>query len=136
MDSMAPARTAELHQRRVRLARQPVAAGQARGHVRAALSSWQVPVDTDVAVLLTSDVVTNAILHGAGPSVTVAIKCSRAQLRVDVYDSARSLPVPAETPDEDGAGPELVLVARLADDWGVFRTPAGRAVYFTLMFTG
>ena len=136
MNTTAPARTAELHQRRVRLDRQPVAAGQARGHVRAALSSWQVPVDTDIAVLLTSDVVTNAILHGAGPSVTVAIKCSRGQLRVDVYDSARSLPVPAVTPDDDGAGPELVLVTRLADDWGVFRTPAGRAVYFALTFNG
>ncbi|MGH3214777.1 MAG: ATP-binding protein [Trebonia sp.] len=136
MNATAPARTAELHQRRVRLARQPVAAGQARGHVRDALRSWQVPVDSDVAILLTSDVVTNAILHGAGPSVTVAIRCSRGQLRVDVYDSARSLPVPAETPDEDGAGPELVLVTRLADDWGVFRTPAGRAVYFTLTFNG
>jgi len=136
MNVTAPARTAELHQRRVRLDRHPVAAGQARGHVRAALSSWQVPVDTDVAVLLTSDVVTNAILHGAGPSVTVAIRCSRGQLRVDVYDSARSLPVPAETPDEDGAGPELVLVTQLADDWGVFRTPAGRGVYFALAFNG
>ena len=72
MNVTAPARTAELHQRRVRLDRQPVAAGQARGHVRNALRSWQVPVDLDVAILLTSDVVTNAILHGAGPSVTVA----------------------------------------------------------------
>jgi anti-sigma regulatory factor (Ser/Thr protein kinase) len=127
MNATAPARTAELHQRRVRLARQPVAAGQARGHVRAALRSWQVPVDPDVATLLTSDVVTNAILHGAGPSVTVAIRCSRGQLRVDVYDSARSLPVPAETPDEDGAGPELVLVARLADDWGAPCTSRSRS---------
>ena len=71
-----------------------------------------------------------------GPSVTVALRCSRGQLRVDVYDSARSLPVPAEVPDEDGAGPELVLVTQLADDWGVFRTPAGRGVYFTLTFNG
>ena len=134
MNVTAPARTAELHQRRVRLARQPVAAGQARGHVRDALRSWQVPVDPDVAILLTSDVVTNAILHGAGPSVTVAIRCSRGQLRVDVYDSARSLPPAAETPDENGAGPGLALVALLADDWGVFRTPAGRAVYFALTF--
>ena len=133
MDSMAPSRTAELHQRRVRLARQPVAAGQARGHVRDALRAWQVPVDPDVAILLTSDVVTNAILHGEGPSVTVAIRCSRGQLRVDVYDSVRS-PLAAETPDENGAGPELALVALLADDWGVFRTPAGRAVYFALTF--
>jgi hypothetical protein len=139
MNATAPAPTAELHQRRVRLVRQPVAAGQARGHVRDALRSWQIPVDPDVAILLTSDVVTNAILHGAGPSVTVAIRCSRGQLRVDVYDSARSMPLPAETSDENGAGPagpELALVALLADDWGVFRTPAGRAVYFALTFNG
>ena len=136
MNSIAPARAAELHQRRVRLIRQPLAAAEARGHVRAALSSWQVPVDPDVAVLLTSDVVTNAILHGSGPSVTVAIRCSRGQLRVDVYDSARSMPLATETPDEKGAGPELALVALLADDWAVFRTTAGRAVYFALTFNG
>ena len=142
MNSIAPARTAELHQRRVRLIRQPAAAGQARDHVRAALRSWQVPVDPDVVILLTSDVVTNAILHGAGPSVTVAIRCSGGQLRVDVYDSARSQPVPAGKPgkpgkpDGDKAGAELALVAMLANDWGLFRTPAGRAVYFTLTFNG
>jgi hypothetical protein len=85
-------------------------------------------------MLLTSDVVTNAILHGAGPSVTIAIRCSRGQLRVDVYDSARSAPLPEEAPDGNGAAPELALVALLADDWGVFRTPAGRAVYFALTF--
>jgi len=136
MNATAPARPAELHQRRVRLSREPAAVAQARGHVRAALRAWQVPVDPDVAILLVSDVATSVITHGAGPSITVAIRCSRGQLRVDVYDSARSLPVPAETPDEHGAGPELVLVTRLADDWGVFRTPAGRGMYFALTFNG
>ena len=128
MNATAPARSAELQQRRVRLVREPVAAGQARGHVRAALRAWQVSVDQDVAVLLTSDVVTNAITHGAGPSVTVAIRCTRGQLRVDVYDSAGSL---ADDAPGD-SGPELALVGLLADEWGVFRTPAGRAVYFAL----
>lgn len=135
MNAMAPARPAELHQRRARLPREPIAAGQARGHVRAALHAWQVPVDPDVAILLTSDVVTDAITHGAGPSVTVAIRCARGQLRVDVYDSARSS---ASGPADGAAGPEarpeLALVALLADEWGVFRTPAGRAVYFALTF--
>jgi hypothetical protein len=131
MNAMAPARPAELHQRRVRLARQPAAAAEARGHVRAALCAWQAPVDPDIAILLTSDVVTDAIMHGAGPSVTVAIRCSRGQLRVDVYDSARSGPGP-DGPADTELRPELALVARLADDWGAFRTPAGRAVYFAL----
>jgi hypothetical protein len=131
MNATAPARPAELHQRRVRLARQPAAAGEARAHVRAALRAWQAPVDPDIAILLTSDVVTDAIMHGAGPSVTVAIRCSRGQLRVDVYDSARSGPVP-DGPADTETRPELALVARLADEWGSFRTPAGRAVYFAL----
>jgi hypothetical protein len=132
MNAMAPVRPAELYQRRVRLARQPAAAGEARGHVRAALSTWQVPVDPDIAILLTSDVVTDAIVHGAGPSVTVAIRCSRGQLRVDVYDSARTGfgSAPAGPDKEDH--PELALVAQLADEWGAFRTPAGRTVYFAL----
>lgn len=138
-DAAAPARPAELHQRRVRLARQPVAARQARGQVRVVLSAWQVPVDPDLAILLTSDVVTNAITHGAGPSVTVSIRCTRRHLRVDVYDSGRS------QQDEDSGKdsgkdrakdkephPELALVALLADEWGVFRTPVGRAAYFVL----
>jgi hypothetical protein len=133
MNTMAPVRPAELHQRRVRLARQATAAGEARAHIRAALSAWQVPVDPDIALLLTSDVVTDAIVHGAGPSVTVAIRCSRGQLRVDVYDSARSGFVPApDDPADKEAHPELALVERLADDWGTFRTPAGRTVYFAL----
>ena len=29
-----------------------------------------------------------------------------------------------------------MLVTQLADDWGVYRTPAGRGVYFALTFNG
>jgi hypothetical protein len=134
MNALAPARPAELYQRRARLRREPAAAGQARDHVRAALNAWQVPVDPDVAILLTSDVVTDAILHGLGPSVTVAIRCSRGQLRVDVYDSAGAGRLPAVGAGDREARPELALVALLADDWGVFRTAAGLAVYFALTF--
>jgi hypothetical protein len=134
MNATAPARPAELHQRRARLRREPAAPGQARDQVRVALRAWQVPVDPDVAILLTSDAVTDAITHGASPSVTVAIRCARGRLRVDVYDSARSGALPADGARDGEARPGLALVALLADEWGVFRTPAGRAVYFTLAF--
>jgi signal transduction histidine kinase len=83
---MAPTRPTELYQRRVRLARQPSAPAEARGHVRAALQAWKIPVDPDIAILLTSDLVTNAVTHGDGDTVTLAIRCSRAHLRIDVYD--------------------------------------------------
>jgi anti-sigma regulatory factor (Ser/Thr protein kinase) len=131
---MTPTRPTELHQRRVRLTREPSAAAEARSQVREVIRAWKIPVDPDIAILLTSDLVTNAITHGDGETITLAIRCSRDQLRVDVYDSPRSRPVAADVPADTEAGRGLVLVATLSTDWGSFRTPAGKAVYFTLAF--
>ena len=129
---MVLTRPAGLRQFRVRLTREPAAAAEARGHVRAVVAAWKIPVDPDIAVLLTSDLVTSAIVHGGGETITLAVRCSRGRLRVDVYDGSRDLPPggPATPP----AGPGLALVAVLSTAWGSFRTPAGKAVYFTLAF--
>jgi hypothetical protein len=131
---MTPTLPTELHQRRVRLTRAPSSAAEARSQVRGAIRAWKIPVDPDIAILLTSDLVTNAITHGDGQTVTLAIRCSRGHLRVDVYDSPRSLPVPADQPVDAETGRGLALVAALSTEWGSFRTPAGKAVYFTLAF--
>jgi hypothetical protein len=133
MSAMAPTGTMELHQRRVRLAREPAAAAAARGQVRVAIRDWKIPVDADIAVLLTSDLVTNAITYGEGKTVTLAIRCSVDRLRIDVYDASRALLAVDLATDPD-AGPGLVLVTTLSDEWGCFRTPAGKCVYFTLAF--
>jgi hypothetical protein len=129
---MALTRSAGLRQFRVRLTREPAAAAQARRHVRAVVTGWKIPVDPDIAVLLTSDLVTSAIVHGDGETVTLAVRCSSGRLRVDVYDGSRDRP--AGGPVTPPAGPGLALVAMLSTAWGCFRTPAGRAVYFTLAF--
>ena len=134
MNTMAPTRPTELHVCRVRLTTQPAAAPEARSQVLAAIRAWHVPVDPGVAVLLTSELVTNAIGHEAGQTVTLAITCSRGQLRVDVHDTSRSLPVLVEAPADAETGRGLMLVATLSDTWGIYRTPAGKAVYFTLAF--
>ncbi len=131
---MTPTRPTELHCRRFRLAREPVAAAEARGHVRAVIRAWQVPVDPDIAVLLASDLVTDAITHGAGETVTLAIRCSGGYLRIDVYDASRPEPTAEAGPADKETGGGLVLVAVLSAEWGSFRTPAGKAVYFTLAF--
>ena len=131
---MAPTRPTELYQRRVRLTRKPAAAAEARSQVRVAIGEWRVPVDPDVAILLTSDLVTNAITHGDGETLTLAIRCSRGHLRIDVYDKSRSLPLGMDEPADTDAGRGLVLVAALSTEWGSFRTPAGKAMYFTLAF--
>jgi anti-sigma regulatory factor (Ser/Thr protein kinase) len=134
MNAMAPPRPTELHGCQVRLTAAPAAPGEARRQVRAAIRAWDVPVDEDVAVLLASELVTNAVTHQAGRAVTLVLTCSPGRLRVDVHDPSRSLPVLASASSDDETGRGLMLVDTLADEWGSYRTPAGKAVYFTLAF--
>ena len=134
MNAMAPTRPTELQVCRVRLTASPAAAGEARSQVQAAIRTWEIPVDPDIAILLTSELVTNAISHETGETITLAVTCAFGQLRVDVHDTSRTLPVLADAPADAEAGRGLMLVATLSATWGVYRTPSGKAVYFTLAF--
>jgi anti-sigma regulatory factor (Ser/Thr protein kinase) len=125
---------------RVRLRADATAPAAARAAVADAVRAWDVPVDADAAVLLTSELVTNAVTHGAPPAgvfVLLAIACETAGLRVDVYDGSPDLPVPAGgAPAEAETGRGLLLVTSLAAEWGFYRTPGGKAVYFVLAAAG
>jgi len=98
MTTTAPPRPAERHGFRIPLATGPAAAGEARRRVRAAIRSWPVPVEEDVALLLTSELVTNAVRHEPGQAVMLVIHCSSDGLRVDVHDTSRSWPAVADVP--------------------------------------
>ena len=134
METMAPLRPTVQRPRRVLLTAGPASVAAARGQVRAAILAWDVPVDVETAVLLTSELVTNAIAHEAGETVMLTITCICGQLRVDVHDTSRRVPMPVNTPVDAEAGRGLLLVSRLATDWGFHPTPTGKAVYFTLAF--
>jgi anti-sigma regulatory factor (Ser/Thr protein kinase) len=134
MNIMAPTRSTVLHRHRVVLTAGPAAAAEARGQVRAAICTWEAPVDPDVAVLLTSELVTNAIRHEAGETVTLVVTCSGDELRVDVHDSSCCLPMPEDAPVDAETGRGLMLVNTLSKEWGSYRTTTGKAVYFTLTF--
>ena len=112
----------------------PAAPGDARHLVVAALRDWDVPVDPHVAALLTSELVTNAIRYEKGDTVTLFITCSCGHLRVYVHDTSRCAPVPLESPLDAEEGRGLMILASLSTDWGHYRTPTGKAVYFTLAF--
>jgi anti-sigma regulatory factor (Ser/Thr protein kinase) len=132
MNTTAPSRPILKCARRILLSTEPTAAAAARGTVRALIDAWAVPVDPSVAVLLTSELVTNAIRHETGQTVTIIISQARDNLRVEVHDTSRSMPAAMDVATDEEAGRGLMLVATLSSDWGCFRTPAGKAVYFTL----
>jgi anti-sigma regulatory factor (Ser/Thr protein kinase) len=134
MSTRAPLRPTVQRPRRVTLTAGPAAAAEARQRVREAIFAWDAPVDPDVAVLLTSELVTNAISHEMGTTVTLTITCICGQLRVDVGDTSRCAPVVVDAPVDAEAGRGLMLVASLSTDWGFHRTRSGKAVYFTLAF--
>src|SRR5450759_5145330 len=115
MDTMAPIRptvqrSTVQRPRCISLAAGPPAAAQARSQVKSAICAWDVPVDPSVAVLLTSELVTNAITHEPGENLMVVISCSCGQLRVDVHDTSWSLPVPVHAPADAETGRGLMLV--------------------------
>jgi anti-sigma regulatory factor (Ser/Thr protein kinase) len=134
MSTATTTRPPQLQARPLRMAAAPAAAAEARRHVRTAIRAWQVPVDLDTAVLLTSELVANAVTAAPAGDVTLCVRCARGQLRVEVHDTAPSLPVPAAASASAEAGRGLMLVAALSASWGCYRTPAGKAVYFTLAF--
>ena len=134
MNTMVLTRPAERHGCLLRLPATPAAAAAARRRIRAALAAWRPPVDPDIAILLTSDLVTDALWRQVGGTIKLAVACADGQLRVEVHGAAPALPWPADS--RSIPGPGVVLVAALSDDWGRYRTPEGEAAYFTLALGG
>ena len=85
----------------------------------------------DDALLLTSELVTNSVLHG-GPPLVIAVDCDGEQLQVRVRDGSPAVPAPQEAAQSDENGRGLALVAALSDDWGVDPEPEGKYVWFVI----
>jgi anti-sigma regulatory factor (Ser/Thr protein kinase) len=107
------------------------AAGLARSAVRERLRTWDLEDLLDTAVLLTSEVVTNVIVHTASaPSLGVAQDGSG--VRVTVVDGSPSPPVLRRHSRTAATGRGLQMLHDLADEWGWERLDAGKAVWFVL----
>lgn len=107
----------------------PAAPAQARRFVRDVLRQWnQTPV-ADVVTLLTSELVTNAILH-AGSEVDISLCATDGIIRVEVADASPRIPEPAGYRVDAQTGRGLAVVAAQAHDWGTQRTRNGKIVWF------
>ncbi|KIF71875.1 regulatory protein [Streptomyces sp. AcH 505] len=109
----------------------------ARAFVRDTLQGWGYSDVVDDAVVLTSELVTNAVIH-AGTSADVLCLRTEDGVRVEVADRYPEREIPIQgtgrqfgNPDsENGRG--LLLCAALASRWGVEYTPTKKQVWFQL----
>jgi anti-sigma regulatory factor (Ser/Thr protein kinase) len=102
---------------------------EAREFVTRTLAGWTVPasVTADI-VLLTSELVANAVLHGR-PPIELRLRRTANHVIVEVFDAAPFLPRKLRPSPDDERGRGLQLVAMLADRWGTRPTPGGKAVW-------
>jgi PAS domain S-box-containing protein len=109
----------------------------ARSFVRDTLQGWGFADIVDDAVVLTSELVTNAVVH-AGTHAEVLCLRTEDGVRIEVSDRYPEREVPLQhsavsmgSPDREG-GRGLQLCAALATRWGVDYTPTHKNVWFQL----
>ncbi|MEV7289404.1 SpoIIE family protein phosphatase [Streptomyces sp. NPDC093252] len=109
----------------------------ARSFVRDTLQGWGFADIVDDAVVLTSELVTNAVVH-AGTAADVLCLRSEDGVRVEVADRYPEREIPLQGSagamgnlDREG-GRGLQLCAALAGRWGVDYTPTHKQVWFQL----
>jgi PAS domain S-box-containing protein len=85
----------------------------------------------ETAVLLVSEVVTNALLH-AGTPIDVAAYLDDDGLHVEVGDGSLHLPVRRRYASTAGTGRGLLMLEQMVDDWGVSQHQRGKTVWFRL----
>jgi anti-sigma regulatory factor (Ser/Thr protein kinase) len=114
----------------------PASVGLARSLVRESMAGFDGDA-RDIALLLTSELVTNAILHARTPvQLGVLVDGDRALVCVaDRLPESPMLSPRAHSHDRPG-GRGLALVEDLADTWGTTTYRGGKTVWFVLQTAG
>ncbi|MHC3474259.1 SpoIIE family protein phosphatase [Streptomyces sp. 7R007] len=109
----------------------------ARSFVRDTLQGWGFADIVDDAVVLTSELVTNAVVHAGTSADLLCLRCDDG-VRIEVADRYPEREIPLQgspvnmgSPDREG-GRGLQLCAALATRWGVEYTPTHKQVWFQL----
>lgn len=106
----------------------PVAAPTARRALRALLVDSPLAARSDAAVLVLSELVSNAVLHGRSP-LTVVLSLDAERLRLEVRDGSPVSPSFGVLDPTALTGRGMLLVASHADRWGVEPTSSGKTVW-------
>jgi PAS domain S-box-containing protein len=105
----------------------------ARKFVRRTLTEAGRDDLADAAELVTSELVTNALVH-AGTHIDISVDLRPDSVRVEIADGSPHLPAAREYGTSAGTGRGLVMVEEMADCWGVARDTGrtGKVVWFEI----
>jgi serine/threonine-protein kinase RsbW len=109
------------------------AVGLARQATRETLATWRLAGWEETAVLLVSELVTNAVRHARGSRViALELQTEGTWLRIEVHDADPRWPQPRTPAGFDESGFGFGLVDAMARKWGVRDTATGKAVWADL----
>ncbi|MFP3987785.1 ATP-binding protein [Streptomyces sp. E11-3] len=121
----------------VPLPSRPESAGAARRLTQVVvLRQWTLsPAIAEIAVLLVSELVGNAVRHTGARVFGLRMLRRRGWIRVEVRDPSRGLPCLMPVHELDISGRGLFLVDKLSDRWGVDLLPRGKTTWFEMRVT-
>ena len=112
----------------------PKSAGAARAFARVACERWRCDAIADSVLLVTSELVTNAITH-ARSRCELTVRLAPDVLRIEVFDDNDRIPSPLDVDGDAEHGRGLFLVAALARSWGIDPVENGKVVWAELSRT-
>jgi len=143
--AVSPAPGRVLGSRLLRLAPLPSSVPWARRVLRQMLRQWEVEEVADPALLLLSELVTNAVQasshaavqeHKSQQMICLTLQLADASLVIKVWDANPALPALLEADVTGDHGRGLLLLDFLADSWGHYAADGGKVVWCEVALPG
>lgn len=112
--------------------REPESVARARRLTAAALEAWELDDLADSAVLICSELVTNAVEHAKGASLRLTVTRRPTGVRIAVVDLSRIRPVTRRKDVDGESGRGLVIVDAVASRWATDPLRWGKRVWAEL----
>jgi signal transduction histidine kinase/DNA-binding response OmpR family regulator len=110
----------------------PSALHEGRQFTIATLRSWSVSTRIiDDAVLIVSELLTNAIVHGR-PPIQLRLRRTSQEVAIEVDDGASAMPRRLRVTPDEPHGRGLAIVAKVGDRWAARANGRGKTVWSTL----
>ena len=115
----------------MRLGSGPEAAAEARRAIAALRADLDPPL-VETLRLLVTELVTNSVRHTKCDAIELRVAVGSSAVLTEVTDDGPVFDPDPDSPNDPGGGWGLVLVERLARDWGVREEGDSKRVWFEL----